>query len=258
LRSAIAHEQVRNGRFDHIFFSATACQLMEHVSRKASGRKPTKKSIATRQKILDASAAIFAEKGYSLTLLNDIAESAGIHLTALYYYYDSKEALVADIISFVPSRTLVVLKEALDALPPATTYRERIETAFTVYLGSILKDDDYVRADHRIASQMPPKIRSRAISITRQINTIWRKLLEEAVAAGEIRSDIDITMLRMLMLGSMNWTVEWFRTDASPPHLLAEAMKTLFFEGAAARPRKQTASARRPSAKRRSTSGAHA
>lgn len=223
---------------------------MEHVSRKASGRKPTKKSVATRQKILDAAAAIFAEKGYSLTLLSDIAEGAGVHLTALYYYYDSKEALVSDIICYVPTRTSIALKAALDALPQASSCRQRIETAFTVYLESILKDDNYVRADHRIASQVSPKVRSRAIGISRQINTTWRKLLEAAVAAGEVRSDIDMTMLRMLMIGSMNWSVEWFRTGASPPHLLAEAMKKLFFEGAGPQPRKQSAAARRPTAKR--------
>jgi TetR/AcrR family transcriptional regulator, cholesterol catabolism regulator len=208
--------------------------LIEHVSRKASGRKPTQKSMATRQKILDAAAAIFAKNGYSLTLLSDIAERAGIHLTALYYYYDSKEALVADIISFVPTRAAIALQEALDALPESLSYRERIEAAFTVYLEAILKDDDYVRADHRIAAQVSPKLRKRALSVSRQINAIWGKLLEEAVAAGEVRADIDMTLLRMLMIGSMNWSVEWFRPDISPPSRLAQAMQTLFFEGAAA------------------------
>lgn len=224
--------------------------LTEHVSRKASGRRPTKKSMATRQNILDAAAAIFAKKGYSLTLLSDIAESAGIHLTGLYYYYDTKEELVSDIICYGPTRTSIALKEALDALPPTSSYRRRIETAFTVYLNSILKDDAYVRADHRIASQISPKLRKRAISITREINAIWRKLLDDAVAAGEIRSDIDMTMLRMLMIGSMNWAVEWFRPDVSPPVRLAEAMKKLFFEGASPQTGK-TARERPPSARRR-------
>ena len=42
----------------------------------------------------DAAAAIFAEKGYSLTKLSDIAQSAGIHLTGLYYYYDNREKIL--------------------------------------------------------------------------------------------------------------------------------------------------------------------
>lgn len=207
--------------------------LTEHVSRKASGRKPTRKSEATRQQILDAAAAIFAEKGYSLTKLSDIAQSAGIHLTGLYYYYDNKEELVSDIICMAPARAAAELKQALAGLPETATYRERLETAFSVYLDCILKDDDYVRADHRIAKQVSPEFRERALNISREINAVWRELLDGAIAAGEIRSDIDKTMLRMLMIGSMNWAVEWFRPDVSPPRQLAEAMKTLFFEGAA-------------------------
>lgn len=216
--------------------------MAKHVSRKASGRRPTKKSMETRQKILDAAASIFAKKGYSLTRLSDIAERAGIHLTGLYYYYDSKDALVSDILTFVPTRASTSLKEALDGLPPDSSYRQRIETAFTVYLDAILKDDVYVRAEHRIASQIEPKLRKRSIRVTREINEIWRNLLTEAIAAGEIRSDVDMTMLRMLMIGSMNWAVEWFRPNISPPSHLADAMKTLFFEGAAPqrKPRRAT------------------
>ena len=206
--------------------------IAEHVSRRASGRKATRKSETTRQQILDAAAALFAERGYSLTRLSDIAERAGMHLTGLYYYYDNKEELVSDIICHVPARVAAGLKDALDALPATASKRQRLETAFTVYLSYILKDDDYVRADHRIASQISPEVRERAINISRDINAIWRALLDEAAAAGEIRTDIDMTMLRMLMLGSMNWAVEWFRADLSPPERLADAMKILFFQGA--------------------------
>jgi AcrR family transcriptional regulator len=206
--------------------------IAEHVSRRASGRKATRKSETTRQQILDTAAALFAERGYSLTRLSDIAERAGMHLTGLYYYYDNKEELVSDIICHVPARVAAGLKDALDALPPSASKRQRLETAFTVYLSYILKDDDYVRADHRIAAQISPEVRERAINISRDINAIWRTLLDEAAEAGEIRTDIDMTMLRMLMLGSMNWAVEWFRADLSPPERLADAMKVLFFQGA--------------------------
>ena len=209
--------------------------IAEHVSRRASGRKATRKSETTRQQILDAAAALFAERGYSLTRLSDIAERAGMHLTGLYYYYDNKEELVSDIICHVPARVAAGLKDALEALPSSASKRQRLETAFTVYLSHILKDDDYVRADHRIASQISPEVRERAINISRDINAIWRTLLDEAAAAGEIRTDIDMTMLRMLMLGSMNWAVEWFRADLSPPERLADAMKILFFQGAGPR-----------------------
>jgi AcrR family transcriptional regulator len=207
-------------------------QITKHVSRKASRHRATRKSMETRQSILNAAAAVFAKKGYSLTKLSDIADRAGIHLTGLYYYFDSKEALVADLICYVPSRALQALQTTLASMPATATHRERIEAAIATYVDHILKDDDYVRADHRIASQISPKLRKRALSISQEINDIWRALLDDAVAAGEIRGDIDMTMLRMLMIGSMNWAVEWFRPEISPPSRLSDAFRKLFFEGA--------------------------
>lgn len=209
--------------------------IAEHVSRKALGRKATLKSEATRKQILDAAATIFAEKGYSLTRLSDIAQASGIHLTGLYYYYDNKEELVSDIICHAPSRAANGLKEALSALPADVGHRRRIEVAIEVYVKYILATDDYARADHRVASQISPEVRQRALSIAREINDIWRQLLDDAAKAGEIRSDLDMTMLRMLMLGSMNWTIEWFRPEQGPPTKLIEVMKALFFDGAVPR-----------------------
>ena len=69
----------------------------DRSSRKARGRKESSKSALTRKGIVDGAAALFAERGYKLTTLNDIAETIGVHLTGLYYHYDNKEELAADI-----------------------------------------------------------------------------------------------------------------------------------------------------------------
>ena len=205
----------------------------QHKTRKAAGRKRTQKSENTRLLILDAAARIFAEYGYTRTRLSDIAESLDIHLTGLYYYYDNKEELVSDIICHVPGRTAATLEAALDALPRYATNREKICRAIDVYLATILQDDHYVRAYHRIASQVSPEIRARAISVTRDINEIWKKLIDDGVKSGELRGDLDLTMVRMLMLGSMNWAVEWFQPRMGPPKAMAEVFKSMLFEGVA-------------------------
>ena len=53
-----------------------------------------KKSDATRARILDAANRVLREKNYSTARLADIAKAAGTHAGAMYYYYESKEALV--------------------------------------------------------------------------------------------------------------------------------------------------------------------
>jgi AcrR family transcriptional regulator len=63
-----------------------------------NGRTP-RRSDATRAKlrrreIIEAAAEIFHRKGYSETSVQDIAEAVGILKGSLYYYIDSKEDLL--------------------------------------------------------------------------------------------------------------------------------------------------------------------
>jgi len=209
-------------------------KIAKHKTRKAAGRTPSAKSESTRRQILDTAASIFAERGYSLTRLSDIANGVGIHLTALYYYYDNKEELVSDLISSVPEHSYKSLLEAIDALPANCSVRTRIETLITVYLRSILRQDDYVRSLHRVGMQISQQGQEQFLKVSRRINDIWKRELEAAVRSGAIRSDLDLKMLRMLLIGAMNWSVEWFDRKGGPPDRLADVLKVMLFDGVAA------------------------
>lgn len=61
----------------------------------------------TRQAILDAALALFADKGYFGTSLRDVATAVGVRESALYNYFKSKEALFdALILAHEHNRTL--------------------------------------------------------------------------------------------------------------------------------------------------------
>jgi TetR/AcrR family transcriptional regulator len=51
------------------------------------------KSIGTRERMLDVAERLFARHGYEGTHLEEIATQVGVRKTALYYYFESKEAL---------------------------------------------------------------------------------------------------------------------------------------------------------------------
>jgi AcrR family transcriptional regulator len=56
--------------------------------------KLTRKSEATRARILEAALRVFRERGFELTTMREIAAEAGMAVGAAYYYFDSKDALV--------------------------------------------------------------------------------------------------------------------------------------------------------------------
>lgn len=62
-----------------------------------SGEKPScrwrRRKEARPEEIIDAALALFVEKGFSATRLDDVAKRAGISKGTLYLYFDSKEAI---------------------------------------------------------------------------------------------------------------------------------------------------------------------
>ncbi|MFF5449161.1 ScbR family autoregulator-binding transcription factor [Streptomyces sp. NPDC012888] len=56
------------------------------------------RALRTRQAILEAAAVVFESRGYDAAKLSDIVELAGVTKGALYFHFDSKEALAQAVI----------------------------------------------------------------------------------------------------------------------------------------------------------------
>lgn len=200
-------------------------------ARKAQGRQPSAKSAATRQKILEAATLEFARNGYGATRLSDIADSLGIHLSGLYYYFDTKEELASQVIGQVPFQAAGAIDAVLAELPQDVPTLDRLKAAIQVYLRFILRDNEHLRANVNIAREAPPEVRDQALAITREESNVFRKLIEEASKAGSVRDDVDLTMARMVLFGAMNWSIEWFVPGRLSPDEFADQLIEIIFNG---------------------------
>ena len=61
-------------------------------------RKPQKRSIETKEKILDTAYKLFCEKGYFKTSTNEIAKVADISIGSLYSHYPDKDTIFLEIL----------------------------------------------------------------------------------------------------------------------------------------------------------------
>jgi AcrR family transcriptional regulator len=171
------------------------------------------KSARTRERLLDAAAAVLARKGFSGTRLSDIAELAQLQTPAIYYYYPSREQLIEEVMYTGAAAMHQYLVAALDALPADSTPSDRIAAAIEAHLRNELQLSDYSHAIIRNANQLPPEINERALAEVTAYNEIWRALIEDLRAAGQLRPDITPALARMLILGALNWATEWWRPD---------------------------------------------
>ena len=99
------------------------------------------RSEATRKKIVSAAVDLFAEVGYQATGLGDIIERAEMTKGALYYHFDSKEALATAIIAEGANTALIAFRNVGE--PSAPALENMIHGVFVV--ADLIRTDKMVR-----------------------------------------------------------------------------------------------------------------
>jgi AcrR family transcriptional regulator len=199
-------------------------------------KRTESKSDRTRQRILDAAASAFQRRGYASVTLKDIAALAELQAGSLYYHFDTKEDLVEAVLEEGVAGAIAGTREAVDALGPGADPLARLRVAIAAHLRVVLAEGAYASANIRILSQVPDRIRRRHLKRQREYGTFWRTLFARAAAAGAIRADLDLSVVRMLALGALNWSVEWYRAGRRTPSEIAAHAATMILDGIAARP----------------------
>ena len=190
------------------------------------------KSELTRKRILDAAAMVFRQQGYSGARLNDIAAAAGIQAGSLYYHFESREALVEEVLHLGIVVAAQHVRDAVDAMSPGSTALERLTTAIWAHTEVQLEISDYSSAHARIIAQVPTEVRRRNLVDQNNYGEYWDALFRAAVASGEIRDDLDLHVARMLMFGALNWTSEWYRPKSGrSARFIAEQAATMLLHG---------------------------
>ena len=90
-------------------------------------------ALETRQRILDSALALFSEHGYDGTTLQQIADRLGVTKAALYYYFRSKDDLLAALVT----PAVIDLDRLLDAhegLPDTPAHRRAFIEDWIDYL----------------------------------------------------------------------------------------------------------------------------
>jgi AcrR family transcriptional regulator len=194
-----------------------------------------RKSDRTRERILDAAAEVFSEQGYSARL-SDIAARAGMRAGSLYYHFDSREELVAEILHRGIRRSFDQVRAAVDALPADAPAIERLATAVRAHTLAIVERSAYASAQARIVAQVPASVAAAHQREQRAYGEYWNEMLHGAVAAGDVTPDADLFVMRMLMFGAMNWIAEWAAlAGARSPAAIADQTVATLIDGVRAR-----------------------
>ena len=199
---------------------------------KAESRGLTRKSDQTRQRILDAAACTLAQRGYAGTSIKAIADSIDMQDASLYYHFESKDALVLEVLRVGTTLAEDAVNEAVQALGEDPDPLLALRAAIVAHASAVLGMGDYPRANVRNFGQLPPQIADAHMPYQKRYGNVWRALLHSAMASGRIRRDLNESAVRLLILGALNWAPEWYvPTGELSPAAVGERMADMVLAG---------------------------
>ena len=143
------------------------------IPRKSASQK---RSQATVEALLDATARVLTREGYDRASTNRIAATAGVSVGSLYQYFPNKEALVAALVARHNREMLELLRHALKevaSLDLATAMREVVRAAVDAHLVDA--------ALHRVFAEQVPRMGQLAKieALQQEVFLMVRTYLEE-------------------------------------------------------------------------------
>ena len=173
----------------------------------------TRKSDTTRLRILDAAAGILGDRGYSGTKLVDIAARADIQVSTLYYYYPSREELVRAVMVDGSAQVRKHLETVLGQADVSHSAVARLEMAVEAHLRFIIEISSYTKATVRNFGQIPDQMRAEVAKEQAKYGRLWQRLVDAAASHGAYPRPSQRLALRLLILGALNWVVEWWTPE---------------------------------------------
>lgn len=173
----------------------------------------TTRGRSTRERILQCAAQVLAEKGYAGSTLSDIADRANTKAGSLYYYFDSREDMIREIMTRGIVETQSHVSQAVDELGPDASSRDRLAVAISAQVQYLLTENDIARASIRTLGQAPVEVQGPAIELHRVYSAYLANLIEQAQADGHISADADVRLVRLLVAGAANWSTAWYNPE---------------------------------------------
>lgn len=185
-----------------------------------------------RYELITAAAQLFRRQGFDATSTRDIAAAVGMHSGSPFYHFKSKDALLFAVMeegmhSAIARQARALQGDASTAREPLPQMRQLIRAHFDTLLGP---GNDFVPVmlyEHRALDA-----RQRATLAKLQVDyeAVWSPVLEALHASGHLRAPVKLS--RLLILGALNWSVQWFdqKKSASLDELTDAAMALFFKE----------------------------
>jgi TetR/AcrR family transcriptional regulator, cholesterol catabolism regulator len=199
---------------------------MSEPKRKPRARRNNESN--RREELLRVSAKLFREKGFDGTTIRDISSAAGMHSGSPFYHFKTKQDILVAVMEQGLAEGLRKTEEVMALpLPP----EQKLVRLIRAQLGTILEEDsDFIPVLLYDWRSLSPANRRRIVELKDRYDALWQHVIDDLQRLGHMPGDAQL--VRLLLLGAVNWTGRWYRGDGRLSlDKVAEDAARLFLRG---------------------------
>jgi AcrR family transcriptional regulator len=167
----------------------------------------------------------FLQRGYDATSMEDLAAATGLTKSALYHHVRGKEDLLREAVSRALDALFAVLEEQPSRSGPAV---QRLEHVVRRSVEVLVSELPSVSLLLRVRGNTGTE--RWALQRRRDFDARLTALVQQAVDEGDLRADLDPSLVTRLLFGMVNSVAEWYRPghgDGVPDAVVAMAFEGL-------------------------------
>ncbi len=174
-----------------------------------------RKGQRTRLRILDAAADVLAREGYAAATLTEIAAVAEMQAGSLYYHFDSKDAIVEEVLRVGIDHANASICEAVASVGPEGNGHDRLLAAMVAYTKNVVAESNYTQANIRCFEEAPQATRDALAVPLRAFANMWVDMITAGQQDGSLRLGIDARVIARMTISAVNSCVNWYQPQGA-------------------------------------------
>jgi AcrR family transcriptional regulator len=177
---------------------------------------------ATRVRVLEAAKELFDTQGYQGTTIREIARHAGVSVGSVFTCYASK----GEVLSAVMEQRLEGLYAELDRVVPHLrgSIADRLRSIFAIFFSVEARRSKLFLSHIAAAYDWTLPATARPYGRNPRLQGMLRDLLQQGLAEGAVRRDLDMEEAISLLMAAYAWTYRLVVTENADARRLTEVM----------------------------------
>jgi AcrR family transcriptional regulator len=185
--------------------------------------------------LLQRAAELFHAKGLRETSLSDIAGAAGLDRASFYYYFENKEAVLAEVLRVSLAKSTTTLSRiAKYDLSPDEKLRRLIVAAIQLFDQHYPYLYVYVSMARDDLDELPvsDELKAWLFRHSYQSSKIWRRVISEGIESGVFSSELPVNVVTSTILGAITFSNKWYSPNGKmSPEAIGDGLAKLIVDG---------------------------